>query len=66
MNVVTLPNSRTSYLTVVKRGSFFQVHLVTPMPKRPIRTALAVAADRSSAVAEAERLARQRQLPVRL
>jgi len=65
-NVVKLPTASTSFFTVQKRGAFFEVVLVTPMPKKNLKTWICSYSDRDTAIAVGKKLASQRERPFKL
>lgn len=63
-NVILNPRNRQSYITVRRNRVAWDVVLVTPGPSK-IRTTLARAGDRDTALTEARNIAARMQLPVR-
>ena len=62
-NVAKLPTAATSYYTVRKAGMFWDVVLVTPMPRRNLRTALYRHADRERAMEHGRHIAAEMHRP---
>lgn len=63
--ITKLPTAATSYLTVRKRGSWWDVMLVTPLPMRAIKTRLYSMSDRETALGHGRETAARMQRPFR-
>lgn len=66
-NVTKLPTAATSYYTVNKRGSWFNVTLFTPVEgMKPIRTALYGFSDRDAAIEHGKETAARMKRPFKM
>lgn len=66
-NVTQLPTAATSYYTVNKRGSWFNVVLVTPVEgMKPIKTALYGFSDKQTAIEHGRKTAARMQRPFKM
>ncbi|WP_297543699.1 hypothetical protein [Roseovarius sp.] len=62
-NITKLPTAVTSYFTVQKAGSWFNVVLVTPCPGKNLKTTVAQFSDRESAMLAGKRAAARQMRP---
>ena len=62
-NVISLPGAPETYVTIGKARGGWTVIMATPIGRKTLRTALLWAANRETAIAEGQRIARQRQRP---
>lgn len=63
--IIKHPSAATSYLTINKAGGFFYVVLVTPGPRKSLKTRLAGFSDLATAIEHGKAGAKRMQRPFR-